>query len=66
MNDSNQHDRIAKVNPFFIPANNHELFFYQQSQFLINSPQKRGRSYQFGQRRTNSSKIKDINVVNKG
>lgn len=65
MNDSNRHDRIAKVNPFSyqqIIMN----FFYQQSKFLINSPQKRGRSHQFGQRRTNSSKTKDINVVNKG
>lgn len=34
MNDSNRHDRIAKVNPFFIPANNHELFFINNPSFL--------------------------------
>lgn len=38
MNDSTRHDCIAKVNPFLIPANNHELFFINKPSFLSTPP----------------------------
>lgn len=38
MNDSTRHDCIAKVNPFLIPANNHDVFFINTPSFLSTSP----------------------------
>mgnify|MGYP003229914893 len=38
MNDSTRHDCIAKVNPFLIPANNHDVFFINKPSFLSTPP----------------------------